>query len=333
MKLRNLTVALLMVAVALAGCTGGADDDGSDQGRDSSADGDSVELEAGKGAISGLLVDDRFRPIDLTDDPQTEFQTSGFILLQELGLQAQTNENGEFSFIDLDPGTYTLRIQADGHEGSPRQTTVEEGLFAEETITARRISNEGTIVLTEEYSGFTPCAASWPTPTDPTGTAGVPGAIVFGCNDSSGESYRPGPQGLDYTEYQNDTTYMVVELMVEKAGNYFLVVRHDDGSTGGGDQYGADTTDGGRYAKVIMEVGGIYDEGMNANPLDLSNDLAALNFYMGDVEETDQDDPNGGSFGNTGVDLATKSQFMISIFLGEPEVDLESYQLLSEESS
>lgn len=338
MNAKPLLTVLILAAVALAGCSGGGGGGASDQAREGGADPNSVQLESGKGAISGLLVDDRFRPIDLTDNPTTEFQTTGFVLLAEEGLQTQTSENGEFSFVNLDPGSYTLRVQADGHETIPHKVTVIEGEYAEATVVARRVSSEGSFILTEEYSGYTPCAASWPLPgglpDQPPPGPGWFTSIVFNCNDASGDSFRPGPSNLTYNELANDTTYMIVEMMVEKEGNYFLVVRHDDGTSGGGDRYGAAVTEGGRYAKVIMQVGEIYDEEMNANPLDLMKPLAALNFFRGNVEETDQDDPTSeGSLGQAGVEYATKTQFMISLFIGEPEVDLETYRLLSEESS
>ncbi len=102
MNLRVLLMCALTASVALAGCA--SSDGGDDQVLDGGVSDDTFTLKAGRGAISGLLVDDRFRPIELTDNPTTEFQRSGFVLLQELGLKARTDSNGEFSFVDLEPG-------------------------------------------------------------------------------------------------------------------------------------------------------------------------------------------------------------------------------------
>jgi hypothetical protein len=65
---------------------------------------DNNELAEGKGAIAGVLFDDRYRPIHLVPEGEavSEFQADLFILVQETGPQVLTNENGDFAV--LDPG-------------------------------------------------------------------------------------------------------------------------------------------------------------------------------------------------------------------------------------
>lgn len=305
---KALTLVLLLAAVALAGCTGGGDDDGDDVA--GSVDKEDVELESGMGAIAGLLVDDRFRPIHLVDVPTTEFQAEGYILVQELGRDVQTNENGEFTVLNIEPGTYTIRADVSGHEMNPRKITVESGLFAEETFEARRISNSAGTILTEERAGFIPCAV---------GTPAV--NVVSPCFDSSGDSYRPGTT-VNYEEYLSDDpqetmTYIVIEGKVTESANYNLIARHDDGTSAGGDEYGRYNIEGGDYGKVILQVDEVYDPDMNPNPWDVEKNLNILMFYAGEGE-----DPVGFQSG-------IRVDFLISIFLGPPDVDLETYQLFS----
>ena len=80
----------LLSSLALAGCSGSGDGDGT------SATGSSTTgpLKSGKGAISGLLINDVFRPVP-----------GGLILIQDLGLTATSDASGQFAFLDLEPGS------------------------------------------------------------------------------------------------------------------------------------------------------------------------------------------------------------------------------------
>lgn len=299
--MKQALVAALMVSLALAGCTSDdpTEDDNVVQGHVDQ--GDDV-LEAGKGAIEGLLVDDRFRPLHLTQAPQTEFQFEGFLFIPELGLQVETNENGEFTVLDLEPGTYTIRPQVDRHDGFTKTVRVEEGLFADAQILVRRINSEGSVILTEEYTGFAPCV--------------VPG-VISNCLDASAESYRPGPQGLNYSGFP-DVTYVIVEVAVNQPEpNLYVQCR------GNGVYSEILLPPGTGYAKAILrnDANETYDHPFNVNPWANPNSWECIVFV-------NIDDPTSltPAFG-------VKTQFLISIFLGEPDVDLETYQLLTEDSS
>jgi hypothetical protein len=124
----RLVVVLVVAAATLAGCTEPA-----------AGDSDAPVLEAGRGAIAGLLVDDRYRPLRLTDMPAGEFEARGFILVVETGRQLQTASDGTFTVLDLEPGTYTLRPSVQGHEGSPTKVDVAAGLFTEVDLLVRRL--------------------------------------------------------------------------------------------------------------------------------------------------------------------------------------------------
>ena len=214
-KQNAVTMVLVMVAVALAGCAGESEPEPVEV-----VDTENFVHKEGKGAIAGLLVDDRFRPIQLTSDPETEFQTDGFILLQETGSQVQTTENGEFSFLDLDPGTYTIRVTADGHEAIPAKVTVVEGAFAELSVIARRVSSVGSTIITEEYSAFSPCFINF-----------VAFSYTADCTgDQSGETFRAGITGRNLSAFE-DLTWVVAETQFNQVPSggaaYDVVLRKD----------------------------------------------------------------------------------------------------------
>lgn len=312
--MRTLLAAALMVSLALAGC---ASDSGPQetQAIQGKVDEEEFVLEVGKGAISGLLVDDRFRPIELTDDPQTEFQTSGFILLQELGLRSQTDANGQFTFVDIEPGTYTIRVTADGHEAIPQKIRVEEGVFNEIDLLARRIVSEGNFIVTEEYSFFAPCAASV-----------IATTVIFGCFDASGDNYRPGPQ-LNYSAL--DASYMVIEYLTDSEGNYNLQVR-------GSSVFCNIYTEGSRYGSAVFKVSEdeVYDE-QCANPWPNDRNFEAIAFYAGDVANPLEGSgaPVGSGKNGVGAATSTAAKVIVSVFIGEPDIDLANYRLLDESSS
>lgn len=317
----KIWVALMMVAVAFAGCAGDSDDEtqGSVGGVDTTTE--------GKGAINGLLIDDRYRPLELTDDALSEYQFNGFLLLTETGTQVQTNADGEFSFTNLEPGDYTLRANVDQHEGTPQRVTVKAGEITDAEVIVRRISSESSFVLTEEYSLFIPCAVGV-----------IINALTFGCLDSSGDSYRTGPAGLNYTKHA-DATYMVAEAMMTKDALFSLVVRGADGRFADAD------SEGGNYMKAIMENGAIYDQAMNTDPWVPGEDLEAVVFFSGTNENPVEaacptletlDNATGlpvACVADLGPAVGHKGRLMLSVFIGEPEVDLETYRLLTEEAS
>ena len=309
----------MIILAALAGCT--------DSG--------------GKGAISGLLIDDRFRPL-----------AGGLVLLQPVGLTATTNADGEFVFVDIDPGQYTARATLEGHEAAPEQVNVVVGEWTELNLDARRVFSQGSTVVTAEYSIFIPCAASVPV------TAVTHGYCFY---DLSGDTYRPGLRNLNFTGEKN-VTYALFEMKVNQQGNFELVVRHDNGSPSGGENYGRDRTDEASYAKVILQYvpeDAVDPQPYQANMTHWNNTkmLAALLFYLGEGGDqlreagcaapespvpvpalpgtpvTNPTQPNTKptcrNFFGVGHAQAIRAQIVISLFLGEPEQPVESYQVLN----
>jgi hypothetical protein len=138
-------VALLAAAAALAGCAGG-------EAPAEVAAADRPELAVGRGAIAGLLVDDRYRPLHLTDQPAGEYDVPGFILVVETGEQLATDAEGLFSVLDLAPGSYTLRPAVERHEGAPQRVEVLAGQYAEVDLLVRRVMDAGrdTVIVHDD---------------------------------------------------------------------------------------------------------------------------------------------------------------------------------------
>lgn len=318
MRLQSVLSVLVLSALALAGC---ADDAaGTDQVVDPNLV-EETELEQGKGAIAGLVVDDRFRPI-----------IGAEVLVQEAGITVGSNENGEFAVVDLEPGTYTLRVNAEGHEATPARIQVAEGEFAEAQLLARRVLSEGGSVLTQEFTVFIPCAADF-----------IVNGIVANCVlDLSGDSYRSGFT-VDYSEMGDTVSFLVTEVKLNQDGGYVVQVREDDGSTAGGQRYAvgripADAT----YYKMINEYGVINEvDNMQANNVAWTNQgeshpeegqqnpVQTILFIDGEYkDELMGADPTGEVCCGLDARFGIKAQFVQSLFLGPPETDVETYAVL-----
>lgn len=297
--MRPLVVALLFLGVLLAGCADSAPDEPDPE----YVDPDSATLEDGKGAIAGLVIDDRFRPIP-----------GATVLVQEAGKQVTSNENGEFAVLDLDPGAYTLRATAAGHEAAPETVHVQEGLFADANLVARRVVSTDGLIITQEYAIFIPCNAYATSDCPP---------------DASGESYRPGIRG-DFTEFAQDVTYSTWEVLLNNPYIFCFEVREE--GTGGAATArhfgewceGQDSV----YTKGILQNGERYDEVVSDDPWDPTAETDAILFTFGNNELTCWQSPPNDSHNNyrcAGVAFAVKAQIMVSFFMSEPEVDVEEY--------
>jgi hypothetical protein len=297
----------LVVLTTLAGCSGDAPP----------GDGP-IRIEEGRGAIAGLLVDDRFRPIHLTaDEPTTEFQARGFVLLQETGEQVLTSQNGEFSFSDLTPDTYTLRVAAGGHEAVPQKVTVQAGSFAETSIVARRVISAAGAILTQENSMFIACAADF---------------IVNGGNlpcdlDFSSDAYSSAFT-TNYT-HLGEASAMITELKTNQEKRYEIQVRGFNETAGSTDRYAVAIFEGDYHR--ITNVRGEINLDDQDNPGYPENvawdnrwDFDTIMFVDHDGREELQSLGSPTCCG-VGASLGIKATFLQSVFLGAPEVELASY--------
>lgn len=303
--MKTFLVSLVVIAaVALAGCGGKGGKDGGDP--------DKPDLAAGKGAIAGLVINDVYRPVP------------GALVLSSNGMTATSDATGVFTLVNLEPGAYVLRVQADGHEAAPQTVDVVQGEYAEAELIARRIFSEGSRIVTTEYSMFISCSADYV----------VNGGIIPCLGDLSGDSDRAGFTS-NYTEYQN-VTYLVTEMKANKVGRYEVQVRCE---TDDAFLYYSVAQFEGDYVKLTMKLGeadtehqAIASYGENLvwnNDCDLRTILFTDSEYREEIQENWPDNPVLGSpCCGVGAHVGIRARFIQSLFLGEPPTPIESYNVL-----
>lgn len=317
-----LHAALTVAVLTLAGCGAPADNGGPDEEK---------PLADNKGGINGLLIDDVYRPI-----------RDAKVILTPVGVTAITNANGEFRFRDLDPVTYTILVEADGHEAAPMSTDVVAGIYVDAHVEARRLLSDGGRVVTLQYSAFIPCAASTPV------ASTVHGYCFF---DGSGDTYRAGLEGLDFKSYNNESlTFMVGEARINQPDHYVLVVREDNGQSFGGEEYGRGLTEGGEYARFVLERGANYMGTDNSAVWNNTKRMEVILFYYGPGGDEvsgvltptwcnsglpDVNNPQSGrplvgcrEYYGVGHKMGIKANIILTLFLGEPTEDVGTYAVL-----
>lgn len=305
--MKGALLAALLASFVLAGCAG-------DGGGEPGDGGEAPPLDRDKGAITGLLLDDAFRPIP-----------DGLLLLQPVGLTATSDGNGEFSFSDLDPGAYTLRVQSEGHEAAPLGVDVVAGEYTEIEVSARRVFSEAGRIITTEYSVFISCAADF-----------IANGIVFDCTlDQSGDSDR-ADFNSNYTGYAN-ATYLVTEMRANKESRYEVQVRCSDEDADY--SYYAVARINGDYAKMTMPLGRDtpdapvppeYTEASGSGPwMNDCEEMQTILFTDSQFREELQSTPAGPVVCcGLGAQFGIKARFVQSLFIGEPEVDIATYSVL-----
>ncbi len=306
----SLRLPILFAAVAamlLAGCSGGqpATSAGATTGQPPIAE--------GKGAIAGLLVDDVYRPIP-----------AGLVVVQGTGLVATTDDSGQFTFINLEPGAYLLQVQATGFEMAPKPIEVKAGIYNPVDLIASRLVNQGSQILTAEYSIFMTCSAE--------------GVIVsgngFNCFfDLSGDSERTGFL-TDLTGTAN-VTYLVEEVKFNNKGDYDFDIAKDNDGDGILDDYWAELTVAqGDYGKIVMKANAtntVAEKGRNLvwqpDKRDFQTTIFPHGAGYGTINPQTQDICYAGC-GGAGVVLGVRATIVQSVFIGKPPVDVNSYHVL-----
>ncbi len=322
LSLRTITVVLALAAVLFSGC--GAKSSASLDVNTTSL----PPIDSGKGAISGLVIDDRYRPVP-----------DALVLLTPVGLTATTDSEGQFQFTNLDPGAFLLQVNAADHEAAPKNIDVLADQYNEVEIEARRVFSINGQVITTEYSVFSPCMQS---------------AVFYSVDDSycmpdsSGDTYRPGIT-VDFRKQKENLTYLVSEIKLNQADNYVFVVRCAGGSSFGCGEFGYANTTGGDYGRVVMKNGANYMH--TAHSVNWTNKviLDGLLFYYGaggsqitpvvrpvGCTLPPMSDPLSGKpwvcrdYYGAGAKLGVKAKIIMTAFLGVPDkgVNIETYNVL-----
>lgn len=118
--LRAWTLTLVMVSVTLAGCAGDADPSGIRSTDDAAGP---AEVTHTTGGIEGQVLDDEARPV-----------VAAVVELVKTGNTTKTDAQGRYSFSNLDPGTFELRITRGGYEGEGRTVQVVAGQVAQANV-------------------------------------------------------------------------------------------------------------------------------------------------------------------------------------------------------
>lgn len=317
----NRRILILLLAATLAGCAGAGTDIHDDPPPPGSRP-------TSGGGILGLAIDDVYRPI-----------ASAKIFLEPDGLLAQSHNDGMFQFTGLAAGTYTLKLDSDGHEAAPMLVDVVSGQFTEVELSARRTFSEGSRIITTQYSVFIPCAGDY-----------IVNGIIVGCiPDSSGDTYRPGFTA-DTKYLGSNVTYLVSEAKMNQIGNYDVQVREDTSTSSGGARYAVGYIRDDDYIKMVNPYGQVNekDNGQNNNvPWNNTERYATLVFMSGSQRDTfngisettcqeDVDDLNRGAgspvrtcnWRGAGVQFAIKATFIQSLFLGPPDQSIDDYHVL-----
>jgi hypothetical protein len=146
--MRVFAVGLLVVMVTLAGCAGG--------GSKSEAPDDVVIVKPpagkGKGVIVGLVLSEAVAPIA----GATVTATPG-------DLTTTTNENGEFGFGDLEPGTYFLKATKPGHMPAQQSFDVVADLAQPPVVKLLLVYDAETAprILELSFRGFLECSTTY----------------------------------------------------------------------------------------------------------------------------------------------------------------------------
>lgn len=292
--------ALVLLAGLLAGCSG------SDDPPAPGATGP-PQLGAGEGAITGLVIDDRYRPVP-----------NALVLLRSTTFTATTDAQGQFQMGPLPPGPYLAIVQVDGHEAAPKNIDVQAGQYTEVEVMARRLFSEGAYTVTTEYSVFIPCAVDF-----------IVNGYVLDCTgDQSGDTFRATFRS-DYTRHGKNASYLVTEMLANKEGRYEVQARCD---TSG--KYYAVSRINSNYSRMTMKLDNVTPDAPvppeygGDNKWD--NKCKALDTILFTDSQFREELQGAGApvCCGLGFQAGIKARFIQTLFLGPPSVDVTSYGVL-----
>lgn len=142
---RPASTVVLLVAVALAGCSDG----GPSASDDLPIDYDRDAVAADRGVILGVVVDATITPI-----------VGASVRLQADGSVQETDENGAFVFADVAPGTHFLHVGKPGYIAAQQSIEVVAGVKEPPVLKTMLDVDEDFVQFYEEYKfdGYIECS-------------------------------------------------------------------------------------------------------------------------------------------------------------------------------
>lgn len=153
MRIFALLTAASFALMLLAGCLGGEDDLGADNGE--SQQSSQAEVTEQTGAVRGTVSSDLFEPLGgarvelLTQDRASTDHT------------ATVDPEGEFAISRVDPGQYIVFVTAVGYESGQRSVEIVAGEIATAQFQLEALPHDGPFMETWDVTGFIDWAASW----------------------------------------------------------------------------------------------------------------------------------------------------------------------------
>ncbi len=140
---RTVVLSALLLTTALAGCLGGDEDSSGDQVlKEQAKAGDRT------GGIQGVVTDTAIQPVEGAN-----------VTLLEIDQTATTASDGSYAFSDLEPGTYTVSVNASGFVSTRNETQVSAGQVNNVDFLLTHLQSTEAYTQVFELKGFFECGA------------------------------------------------------------------------------------------------------------------------------------------------------------------------------
>ncbi len=113
-----ILITLAFALTVLSGCIGG--DDVDPAGDDVPQEAEEVQVTETTGSLKGTVSSDLFEPLG-----------GALVSVVEADKETKVSRSGDFVINDLDPGRYTIHIQALGYEATSRAADIKAGEVTE----------------------------------------------------------------------------------------------------------------------------------------------------------------------------------------------------------
>ncbi len=135
---------LLLAAPVLTGCLGLGGDDS--DGGDESVQKQQADVSSQTGGIQGVVTDTAVQPVEGAN-----------VTLVEADETTQTASDGSYAFSNLDPGSYTITVRAEGFISTSNETQVEANSAAQADFILSRVALQEAFMQQIEDSAFFEC--------------------------------------------------------------------------------------------------------------------------------------------------------------------------------